>query len=284
MFNLDQAVTHWRRQMTAAGLQTPDVLNELEGHLREDVAARVSAGTPEADAFQLAVSRIGSPDSVGLEFNKLCSLPDGYVTVGSILWLAASATLAIFLSRGLFAGRLSLLLSAHVFTLTTGYGTALLAGLFGIFYVCCRSFRALSPAGQQGLVGAVRLANQSAMLLVALGLILGLVWSKQNLGGYLVAGPREIGTLCASLWLLTWWLIQRFGQLGDRFTMLFSIAGNMIVGMAWFGAGILADNPDLHSYGIAGVWPLALFMGFHLLFLVMGAAPGPENTETQIGG
>src|SRR5258706_14417851 len=110
MFDLNQAITAWRRKTAAAGLQTPEVLNELESHLREEMGALVSAGTPELQAFEIAVARIGSPGSVGAEFNKVESTSGGPVTIGSLLWLGSSAVLAIFLLRGLFAGKLSLLL------------------------------------------------------------------------------------------------------------------------------------------------------------------------------
>ena len=37
MFNLNQAIEGWRREMLAAGIKTPVPLDELESHLREDV-------------------------------------------------------------------------------------------------------------------------------------------------------------------------------------------------------------------------------------------------------
>jgi ferritin-like metal-binding protein YciE len=37
MFDPEQTIAEWRRQMAAGGIKTPEVLNELESHLREDV-------------------------------------------------------------------------------------------------------------------------------------------------------------------------------------------------------------------------------------------------------
>jgi len=37
MFDLDQAISEWRRQMAAGGIKLPDALDELESHLREEV-------------------------------------------------------------------------------------------------------------------------------------------------------------------------------------------------------------------------------------------------------
>src|SRR5580658_8480513 len=109
MFNLERSITEWRRQMLAAGIKSPRPLDELESHLREDVRALVSAGEPEDRAFELAVGRLGSPDSVQTEFNKLKGAKIRPVKIGSVLWFGAVIATAAFLSGGLFAGRLNLL-------------------------------------------------------------------------------------------------------------------------------------------------------------------------------
>ncbi len=44
MFNLEQAISEWRRQMLAAGLKTPVPLEELESHLRQDVEQQMQLG------------------------------------------------------------------------------------------------------------------------------------------------------------------------------------------------------------------------------------------------
>ena len=37
MFDLEQSIADWRRQMLAAGIKTPVPLEELESHLREEI-------------------------------------------------------------------------------------------------------------------------------------------------------------------------------------------------------------------------------------------------------
>jgi hypothetical protein len=37
MFNLDQAIEQWRRQLAVSGIRSLETLDELESHLREDV-------------------------------------------------------------------------------------------------------------------------------------------------------------------------------------------------------------------------------------------------------
>lgn len=70
MFNLDQAIAEWRRQLTAAGIESAAVLEELENHLRDDIEAQVGSGRDEEGAFELAVRRLGPPEALRGEFVK----------------------------------------------------------------------------------------------------------------------------------------------------------------------------------------------------------------------
>ena len=59
MFDLENAIADWRRQMLAAGIQTPVPLEELEGHLREEIEQRMKSGLTAPQAFVSAVQQIG---------------------------------------------------------------------------------------------------------------------------------------------------------------------------------------------------------------------------------
>ena len=52
MFNLDQAIVEWRRQMAAGGIRSPEVLDELESHLRDDVEQQMRLGLDRAAGFR----------------------------------------------------------------------------------------------------------------------------------------------------------------------------------------------------------------------------------------
>ena len=52
MFNLEQSVSEWRRQMQSGGVKNPGIVDELESHLREDLARRVQSGESEEQASQ----------------------------------------------------------------------------------------------------------------------------------------------------------------------------------------------------------------------------------------
>jgi hypothetical protein len=71
MFDLEQAMAEWRRQMLAAGIKNPSVVDELECHLREDVEREMQSGLSGEEAFQAAVKRIGLPLPLKSEFAKV---------------------------------------------------------------------------------------------------------------------------------------------------------------------------------------------------------------------
>jgi len=69
MFNLERELAEWRREMAAAGLNTPDIIRELEGHLRDDIEQQMKSGISGPAAFQAAVQRIGQPSVLKHEFD-----------------------------------------------------------------------------------------------------------------------------------------------------------------------------------------------------------------------
>jgi hypothetical protein len=278
MFNLEQSIAKWRRQMLAAGIKPPVPLDELESHLREDIHVLLSAGEPEPRAFELAVSRLGSPGSVQTEFKKIGSAPIWTVKIGSVLWLGAVIVLAALLLRGLFAGKRNLLMCAHILGMTAGYGAAFLIGSFGVYYVCLRWSHKLSPVRQRSLGDAIYLFSHLALGLVIVGMLLGIPLSKQYFGRYWRWDPKEIGALGVSVWLIALAATQRFGQISDRAAMLLCVGGNVVVSLAWFGAGIMDYNRRMH--GLGNYWPLAIFLGIQFCFLTMGMVPARERAES----
>jgi hypothetical protein len=71
MFNLEEAISEWRGQMLAAGVKNPNVVDELESHLREDVARHAQSGENAEQAFEAAVQRVGHARLLKREFAKL---------------------------------------------------------------------------------------------------------------------------------------------------------------------------------------------------------------------
>ena len=70
MFNLEDAIAQWRQQMLNAGLKSPVPLDELEIHLRDDIAAQARSGLEMQQAFEAAVERVGQASALKAEFEK----------------------------------------------------------------------------------------------------------------------------------------------------------------------------------------------------------------------
>lgn len=71
MFDLEKALMEWRQRMITAGVKSPETLNELEIHLRDDVEQQIRSGSKAQPAFELAVQRMGQVQTLNAEFRKL---------------------------------------------------------------------------------------------------------------------------------------------------------------------------------------------------------------------
>jgi Na+/melibiose symporter-like transporter len=71
MFDLEQSIADWRRQMLAAGIKTPVPLEELEIHLREEIERQMKSGLNEQKAFEISVQQIGQSENIEIEFKKI---------------------------------------------------------------------------------------------------------------------------------------------------------------------------------------------------------------------
>jgi hypothetical protein len=71
MFNLEQAISDWRYDMTLAGLASCEVLDELESHLREDVEYKIRSGLNTEKAFHEAAQKLGRAAVLKPEFDRV---------------------------------------------------------------------------------------------------------------------------------------------------------------------------------------------------------------------
>jgi hypothetical protein len=92
MFELEQSIADWRKQMLAAGIKTPVPLEELESHLREDVEQQMRSGFSEQEAFGSAIKKIGQPRLLKTEFQKADCSGTFMITyrILGVLWMALS--------------------------------------------------------------------------------------------------------------------------------------------------------------------------------------------------
>ncbi len=140
---LEAQITRWRDWVRRQPALQPSDVDELEGHLRDQIAALVESGLAEDEAFLVAVKRMGRLDAVSREFarehsnrlwKQLVVAPDEDAASGSagrteilvVLGLAVAAALAIQLPR-LFGHQFgegafyALNASLFVLPLLTGY-------------------------------------------------------------------------------------------------------------------------------------------------------------------
>jgi hypothetical protein len=75
MFELERAIADWRQQMAASGVKSSEILNELESHLRDEIARQMQAGVAARQAFENAVQSIGSAHALKEEFAKVSGRP-----------------------------------------------------------------------------------------------------------------------------------------------------------------------------------------------------------------
>lgn len=151
-------------------------------------------------------------------------------------------------------------LTTHVIIITAGYGFCLLAAMVAHLYLVrplIPSMRGLSPQNfqeikQDRLSFLIYLFSLIALLLTAVGTILGGVWADQSWGRFWGWDPKENGALLIVLWLI-WLLHGRLsGHLSHFWFVMETACLNIIVAIAWFGVNLL--NVGLHSYGfISGI-------------------------------
>ena len=67
MFNLEQAIASWRQQMLRGGIKAPVPLDELESHLRDELADR----DVDQRTFDAVVAQFGNAHLLRSEFKKL---------------------------------------------------------------------------------------------------------------------------------------------------------------------------------------------------------------------
>jgi len=71
MFDIEKAIFEWRGEMAARGVNAPEILDELESHLRDEIASRISSGSGEENAFHAAARNIGEAAALQAEFAKV---------------------------------------------------------------------------------------------------------------------------------------------------------------------------------------------------------------------
>ena len=142
MADLEAQIMQWRRELAESLGGSAEILEELEGHLRDELGRLMQAGQTAEQAFAAAVAGLGGPDTIAAEFARVAPsapwLPVRLAIVALIAWAGCLGGLMIAGLRG----NLELLLAAHVGAITLGYTTTLVAGTLAACYLVARPFGA----------------------------------------------------------------------------------------------------------------------------------------------
>lgn len=107
-----------------------------------------------------------------------------------------------------------------------------------------------------------------ALLLTAVGTLLGGIWADQSWGRFWGWDPKENGAMLIVLWLI--WLIhgKLVGQVSARWYLAGMCYLSVTVALAWFGVNLLSVG--LHSYGFTEGTAIGLFCFIILQTAVIG--------------
>jgi hypothetical protein len=194
MFDLEMAIAEWRREMLAGGIKSPEVLDELEAHLRTDFEQQMQSEGRASRAFAIAVEKIGRARELKKEFKKAgAPMEVRFVTLAGIACVAVAlfCQLRILLPI-LFNAEISF--AARIFGLAAVAATALAWRYNHKFLPVIRSQAARMTVGFAGLVGCF-------------------VWTQL----FLLIFPRAMQgsiSLVAFLWGSAWLAMAVLGGLG----------------------------------------------------------------------
>ena len=239
MFDLEAAISQWRRQVESKWIGDQSALAELEDHLREEIAALAQSGYVDEEAWKEATSKLGDPVAIGHEFSKIDRLPGldrfAFVLILGAGMLALACFAMMLVKRGprLVADPM---LTIHVVTITLGYTVGLLAATIA-GYGAIRRFLAGAPVPvlKSVTLRIVRIASLITSIFTVLGFTLGAVWANREWGRPFTADPREIGAILIVISFaaatVTVWRSAMFA----RVSLAIAISGGGIILAAWFG-------------------------------------------------
>jgi ABC-type transport system involved in cytochrome c biogenesis permease subunit len=228
------------------------------------------SGVSESEAFRSAVAQLGAAPAIASEFRKLDEPAWLPIRVVTGLGIAGGLGLAVVLLARMGVGRSELLIATHVFTVTLGYAATLLVGTLGLCFVMQRCLLEFSPARVSSIHRVTFRFGCVALVLTAVGVLLGMFWSKANWGRYWDWDVKEIGGFSVLVWQMIFLFVHRLSRSHGRGVIVAGILGNIVVGLAWFGGNLLSE---LHSYGTLQWRFLLAAVAFNAALLLIGLAP-----------
>jgi hypothetical protein len=275
MFDLDDHVRTWRQAAAAMLGDNPQLLDELESHLRDEFDRLQSSGRGSAEAWAAAVEKLGRSRQIRDEFVKLHRPSWMPAKLAAGLLAAVVLLLGWFIVSRLAAGAMGPLLAAHVVAVTAGYGAVFAVGFIAAGSALSRAVGLWEERHDRASRAAGTWLGLIALVATFLGVLLGAWWSREHLGRWWGWDVKEIGGLCVLAW--SGLLVQCFRSTvsASQSRMCLAVTGNMVVALAWFGPAVQTGS---RGYGFgASTMGMALgcfLVGQVLLISLAIAAPG----------
>jgi ABC-type transport system involved in cytochrome c biogenesis permease subunit len=173
--------------------------------------------------------------------------------------------------------RNNVLLSFHVLTIVAGYGAAALAWILGNialgFYLFGRRAGGHPPAACALLGALVYRLVQIAVLLLAIGTMLGALWADLSWGRFWGWDPKEVWALISLLVYLAFLHGRPIGWSGSFSIALGSVVGFAAIVWTWYAVNFLMPGGK-HSYGEGGggLWLVLTAFALELILVAAAAA------------
>jgi hypothetical protein len=263
MFDLEMAINNWRRQTEPFCNGDSSDLDELEDHLREEVATLTRAGRTEQDAWAAAVAKLGEPAILSREFAKIDRLSMfDRCAFSAMLGAAAIIVAALFVSLMTRGQRIvnQPVLAFHVTTITLGY----LAGLFAAAFAGYNALRAfLAKRTIPALTGVtlrlVRFGSVIAAVFSLFGFAFGATWAYGESGRAFYMDLKELGGMVVIASFLFASIATMRSAVSPRVSLTIAIVAGATVVIAWFGLAA-------HSAGYPPLFTAFTVLGLAMLF------------------
>ena len=156
-------------------------------------------------------------------------------------------------------------LATHVTTITTGYGTTIIASLVGHIYLLQDFFKS-DKKTLKSTYNIMLATTFIALFFTMFGTILGGIWGDQSWGRFWGWDPKENGALLIVMWLLMMLHLKLSGWVKGPGYAYGLVLANITVALAWFGVNLLSVG--LHNYGFTegAAMNLLVFILFELFF------------------
>jgi hypothetical protein len=131
MFDLNLSLNGWREQLRQGGRCRAEDIDELESHLREEMAKLERAGLSDEEAFFVSTRRLGGVDALCGEFEKVNA---SSVWLHRLRWMAVGMLvyLGVVTAASAFG---KLLLAGAVMTGLHPYALAIISPLASILFM-----------------------------------------------------------------------------------------------------------------------------------------------------